>query len=296
MKLKKILITALLINFAILAIGLGYYYSIPADISIETDSYNYYPGDVIILKFKANREVKHSSVSLEGQETRLFETGINSGTWIYRGLIGIPLNCSPGENTIRVTTRFFNNKKYLNLRTVNIKKKAFAETHIASLSRNREVMKTLREESRVTRQIRSKLSGEKLWEGKFIIPVRGRFSSPYGQIRTYGKRKIGGRHRGIDIAAPEGRSIKAANNGVISMAAKFKGIGNTILIDHGHGVYSIYMHMSRFKVKRTDPVRKGDIIGTVGSTGQSTGPHLHWGIYVNSIAVNPLSWTEREIQ
>ncbi len=295
MKSKKIIIIAIAVNLAILAVGLWYYLSIPVDVSIEIDSRDYCPGDVVIIKIKTSRELKESTLVFNSQKTKFFETGKNDDSRLYRGLIAVPLNCKPGENALEIIIKFpIVGTRRFN-RTVNIKSRKFKRTHIASLSRTNKIMKTLAEESRVARQLRSKITPENLREGRFIIPVKGRFSSPYGQVRTYGKRRRKGRHRGTDISAPKGTKIKAANNGVVSMAAKFRGIGNTILVDHGQGIQSIYMHLDSIDVKRTDTVNKGGIIGTVGSTGQSTGPHLHWGVYVNNVAVDPMQFTEKDI-
>ncbi|MCS6862476.1 MAG: M23 family metallopeptidase [Abditibacteriales bacterium] len=130
-----------------------------------------------------------------------------------------------------------------------------------------------------------------LWEGNFILPVRGRFSTGFGVIRTVNGQDAG-RHYGLDIAAPAGTPIKATNHGRVTLAEMLETHGNTIVIDHGCGVFSLYLHLSRIDVQVGDEVRKGQVIGRVGTTGFSTGPHLHWGVRVAEVPTNPWRWMQ----
>lgn len=136
------------------------------------------------------------------------------------------------------------------------------------------------------------LSAEQLWEGMFAIPVEGRRTSPYGVISVYqGRRR--GFHRGTDFAAPTGTSVYAANHGIVRLAEPLPVSGNAVFIDHGFGIVTSYLHMSAIHVRAGQHVRKGDLVGAVGSTGLSTGPHLHWALRTNGVLVDPLLWTGR---
>jgi murein DD-endopeptidase MepM/ murein hydrolase activator NlpD len=120
----------------------------------------------------------------------------------------------------------------------------------------------------------------------FITPVYGRISSPFGKRRIFnGVAKAP--HSGIDIAAKKGTAILAAQSGIVKIREEFFFNGNTIYIDHGEGVVTLYCHLSKFAVEVGDFVQKGDIIGFVGSTGRATGPHLHFGVVLNSKSVDP---------
>ena len=121
---------------------------------------------------------------------------------------------------------------------------------------------------------------------KFITPVHGRISSPFGKRRIFNN-KAKAPHSGIDIAAKKGTPIKAAESGYVAIREEFFFNGNTIYLDHGEGVVTLYCHMNGFAVEEGDFVNKGDIIGYVGSTGRATGPHLHFGVVLNSKSVNP---------
>lgn len=135
--------------------------------------------------------------------------------------------------------------------------------------------------------------GVKLWEGSFIEPLGegvGRISTEYATTRfVNGSTTESSRHNAIDVAAPTGTPIMAANHGIVTYAGELIISGNMVMIDHGMGLFSSYIHMHDIYVKAGDRVSKGDVIGEVGTTGYSTGPHLHWSIWKNGVYLNP--WT-----
>ncbi|MBN1624583.1 MAG: M23 family metallopeptidase [Clostridia bacterium] len=124
-------------------------------------------------------------------------------------------------------------------------------------------------------------------DGTFILPLDGEFGTSYAQTR-YINGENPYRHSGLDIDGDTGDPIVACNDGVVVMAAELVRTGNTIIIDHGMWLFSSYLHMSAFDVEVGDFVKKGDLIGKVGSTGFSTGPHLHWSVTLNGNYMSPL--------
>jgi len=131
-------------------------------------------------------------------------------------------------------------------------------------------------------------SPEKLWEGKFIRPLRGKITSVFGA-----RRKINGSyfsvHHGVDFRARPGTAVHAINTGKVVFYGSLFLTGNTVVIDHGLGLYSLYAHLKSIAVKMGNPIKKGGVIGYSGNTGRSTGPHLHLGVTLSGIAVDPLS-------
>jgi murein DD-endopeptidase MepM/ murein hydrolase activator NlpD len=125
--------------------------------------------------------------------------------------------------------------------------------------------------------------------GRFILPVNGAVTSGFGPRAhpIYGGSRM---HAGVDITASSGTPIKAAGDGVVRMAGSNGGYGNWTLIDHGDGLATGYAHQSRIGVSVGQRVSTGEVIGYVGSTGASTGPHLHWEVRVNGNPVNPMGW------
>ncbi len=130
---------------------------------------------------------------------------------------------------------------------------------------------------------------EQLWEGVFGEPSKGKITTKFGSQRVVNGEK-GSNHKGVDFAPGFKKPIFAVNGGTVSLVQKFKMHGNTVIINHGQGVSSLYLHMNAFAVKAGDTVKKGDVIGYVGSTGVATGPHLHFALYVHAVAVNPMPW------
>lgn len=127
----------------------------------------------------------------------------------------------------------------------------------------------------------------------FIWPVQGRISGRFGNQRVYNGTP-GTPHSGMDIAAPEGTPVKAPADGIVTFAAPSLYLtGGTLLLDHGHGISSNFLHLSRIDVNVGDVVHQGQIIGKVGSTGRATGPHLHWGMNWFDVRLDPLLVLER---
>lgn len=127
----------------------------------------------------------------------------------------------------------------------------------------------------------------------FQWPVQGRISGRFGNARVYNGQPGAG-HSGMDIAAPNGTPIKAPAGGIVTFASPDLYLtGGTVLLDHGHGVSSNFLHLSRIDVKVGDRVEPGQVIGAVGATGRATGPHLHWGMNWFDVRIDPLLVLER---
>jgi len=127
----------------------------------------------------------------------------------------------------------------------------------------------------------------------FQWPVQGRISGRFGNARVYNGQPGAG-HSGMDIAAPSGTPVKAPAGGVVTFAAPDLYLtGGTLLLDHGHGVSSNFLHLSRIDVKVGDRIEPGQVIGAVGATGRATGPHLHWGMNWFDVRIDPLLVLER---
>ncbi len=125
-----------------------------------------------------------------------------------------------------------------------------------------------------------------------ILPTEGWISSRFG----YRKSPFGGRrefHKGVDIATKEGSPVVATADGVVTFSDAKASYGETVVIDHGHGIVTSYAHLSKTLVNRGDHVKRGDTVGLVGSTGRSTGPHVHYEVRLNGMPVNPQKYVLR---
>lgn len=137
---------------------------------------------------------------------------------------------------------------------------------------------------------RHKVTDAAGWQQSFDWPARGRLSGFFGSQRVYGNGEKGSYHTGLDIAAPAGAVVRAPADGVVILAAPrpFTLEGNLLMLDHGMGLSSAFLHLSRIDVKDGDHVRRGQPIGLVGMTGRATGPHLHWAVKWNDARLDPL--------
>jgi len=136
------------------------------------------------------------------------------------------------------------------------------------------------------------VSDVRYWSEPLMAPERGCMTSPYGVQRYLNGKPTGNIHAGLDQRAPLGTPIHAVADGVVTIAREWNVHGNTVGIDHGQGLESMYQHLSKFAVAERAIVKKGDVIGYSGSTGRSNGPHLHWTLYANGVPVNPLEWVK----
>ncbi|HAH07326.1 MAG TPA: hypothetical protein DCM05_12530 [Elusimicrobia bacterium] len=134
-------------------------------------------------------------------------------------------------------------------------------------------------------------SPERLYEGIFQLPVEGgRLTSQYGHPRTVNRSQPWPRHKGVDLAAREGTPVLAPNHALVALATSTPVQGGVVVLDHGQGVLSALLHLKTLDVRVGRVVQRGTRVGTVGTTGFSTGPHLHWELRVHGAAVDPLPW------
>jgi len=202
-------------------------------------------------------------------------------------VIGLPLNLKPGEYHVNYTSsdqqqhqrRFTVQDKHYDLQRITLKNKQMVNPTPQELVR-------IRKESRIIHHALRHWRATPSVDLNFQMPIHGVISSPFGLRRLFNgePRKP---HSGLDIAAKVGTPIKAPADGVVAATGKYYFNGNTVLLDHGQGLVTMYCHMSRIEVKPGQKVRRGQVIGLVGRTGRVTGPHLHWGVSLNNTMVEP---------
>jgi murein DD-endopeptidase MepM/ murein hydrolase activator NlpD len=208
----------------------------------------------------------------------------------FRALIPTNPLDPPGRVVIQISGR----EDTRNL-AVGLRNRSFPTQRI-TLSPSQSNLGTQHEFDRVA-AFKQLVTPERFWHGAMVRPSQGQVSTSYGVRRYYnGVFAQDYYHRGVDYAAATGSPVVAPAAGRIALVGRvadgFELHGNTIGIDHGQGVLSIMLHLSRIDVNEGDIVQAGQVIGRVGSTGASTGPHLHWGLYVHGISVDPVPWRE----
>jgi len=225
-----------------------------------------YPGDAVLIRSKTKGEFvwQNKTISLQPYANGFY------------AMLPIAIDAKPGTYTILG-------------QTLKIKAKTFDVDRLTVTKEQEQMRQDTQRIAKDQAKIdlaRSKSEPTFLYKEPFVIPVKGRLTTPYGYTR-YVNGKFSGTHAALDLAAPTGTPIKAANAGKVVLADELYLTGNSIYIDHGMNLFSQYAHLSKLLVKTGDEVKAGDIIGEVGSTGFSTGPHLHFTFWVGNYPVNP---------
>ena len=224
---------------------------------------------------------KNDKILIDGVEIKTFE----NGEFIFA--FGRKY-----KDTIKVK---FND----NLKIFNIKKKKYKIERINGLPKKKvepskeDFKRIIKDKEKISL---SKKVGEKkkLFDKKFILPVNGRLSGVFGSQRILNS-KPRRPHYGIDIAQKKGAPVIAPSSGKVKLVDYGMFFtGNTIVVDHGLGLMSIFAHLEDIFVEEGQKIKIGEKIGSVGMTGRATGPHLHWGIYLEKKPVDPLALTNSD--
>jgi murein DD-endopeptidase MepM/ murein hydrolase activator NlpD len=209
-------------------------------------------------------------------------------------VIGLPLASKPGRHYLKVT----NQQDQTVSIGFQVEDKAYEEQHI-TIKDKRKVNPEKRDMERITRESKQIKAALSHWSEQddvvvtFQKPVEGPTSSPFG-LRRFFNEQARNPHSGLDIAAPEGTPILAPAPGTVLDTGEFFFNGNTVLLDHGQGLVTMYCHMSKIDVEPGQAVQDGDLLGKVGMTGRVTGPHLHWGVSLNDARIDPLLFLPEE--
>ena len=216
---------------------------------------------------------------------RILTRKINN-TW--QAVVGLPLKIKPGVHKIKIISAQ-GKKKY---QEFSVHNKDYETRHI-TIKNKRMVSPTKKDIERHYKEKPLIVAALKTWtennntQTNFIHPVEGRFSSIFGLKRIYNNQKRIRRHTGLDIAAPVGTAINSPAKGKVIRTGSYFFTGNTVFIDHGQGLISMYCHLNKTNVKAGQLLEQGQNIGTVGMTGRVSGPHLHWVVSLNNTKVDP---------
>ena len=264
----------------------------PAEAPISLSFRSLQPGEAILARLRDDASVKRVVLSLGGQ-VRVLEPAAENFLGSPPALLGIDLGMKPQVLHLKIKIERPDGKKEFVELPLSIETKKFPSTRLdvapAMTNPPAKEMETIRREAELVSEVLSLVSPDWLAEGPFQSPLPAFEPFPnFGQQRIYNK-TVASVHSGVDISAPRGTEAAAPNGGRIVLAARLYFSGYTVIIDHGRGVFTYCCHFDELLVKRGDLVRKGQSIGKVGSTGRSTGPHLHWSVKVLSARVDPFS-------
>lgn len=215
----------------------------------------------------------------------------NDQKTVWYGLIGVDLKARPGQYKILVIILPSGHKKHLKIKIVE---KDYGVRRLTlpkkMVDLDAETLKRVIKESRMMKSLWHAPPPTPIWSGAFLRPIPGKLVGPFGR-RSIINDQPRSPHSGVDLKGKRGTPIKAANNGKVALIGNHFFSGKSVVIDHGGGIQSMYFHLDKIMAKEGQTIIKGQVIGLVGSTGRSTGPHLHWGMRVNGARVDPLMLT-----
>ena len=211
---------------------------------------------------------------------------------IYCGLIGIPLSAAPEKAFVDLEWTDFYGRQTAKVPLQIIDGKYKSETlrvDPGKVTLSKKDLQRVAREKKEIQHIYANFSHTRLWYGSFKKPLAGDMTSAFGTGRLFNGQHRS-HHRGIDFRADVGTPVQASNSGIVRLARNLFYSGNIVIVDHGMGIFTNYAHLSKIEVVEGQQIARGFPIGLTGSTGRVSGPHLHWGVKVNGVYVDPLQF------
>jgi len=273
-----VLITALLGGDAVVALQQG---QRPLSVAVSPEAIS--PGDVVRIGVSGAADERITATVFDQNLTFSFDD--SHGTWTT--LAGVDLETKPGAYPLRVErdgTRVTTHTIRVVAKQFRIRRLRVPDTFVNPPA---DALEQIARDNAALRDAYARATPQR-WAGAFILPVSGAPTSNFG-TRSYYNGRQRSPHAGVDFMSEPGTPIYASNHGTVALAAPLYFTGNTVIIDYGARLFSVFAHLSEFRVKAGDMVTPEAIIGLVGATGRVTGPHLHWSVRLNGARVDPLS-------
>jgi murein DD-endopeptidase MepM/ murein hydrolase activator NlpD len=256
-------------------------------IKIATAARAIQPGELLVLTITMSVPVEHLRVRAFARDAGAFSVGPRS----WRALIGIDLDVAPGLHHVSVEGQA-GAQKIQTTYELRVRPHTFPTRRLsvdeAFVNPPAEMETRIQQEAVELQRIWKRSAPERLWSGHFVRPVPGEAVSRFG-TRSVFNGQPRNPHSGADFMSPTGTPIHAPNGGRVMLARELYFSGNTVVIDHGLGVFSLLAHLSVIDVHEDDTVAADQIVGRVGATGRVTGAHLHWAVRIGEARVDPLS-------
>lgn len=244
-----------------------------------------FQGETVAVRF-AGQNLAPQAAFFDGQSVPFFNYK-NGATAVF----GIPAAKPPGKYLFEA--RFSNGEVFK--RPIIVRAKKFPKVVLGIPKEigldSKELVRKLQIEKANIDSIASQRTPQTFWSGTFGLPLydNRKITGVYGEVRITDDAEI--RHLGIDFGAPLGAAVAAINGGRVAKAYYDTVYGNSVILDHGRGIYSLYLHLNEIRVKAGDLLKKGQLVGTVGKSGYATSAHLHLSVKVGNVSVDPIRFT-----
>lgn len=277
---------------------------LPSSLKAELSSQTVSTGTIALLTVELPAEYQGKPVTgiFEGMELPFFPISQKPGSEVagtsarFATVLSIPYDHAPGNGSIQL--RLGDGPQQSDAGTVEFKVvQGEYPSEVLKVDGRRVHPKKKSDLARIAKEqieigrVYKAVTLSKYWEGPFIKPIESEITSAFGTRRVYNG-ELKSFHGGVDLRAPMKTPIYSAAAGKVVMAKNLFYTGNTVMLDHGYGIITLYAHMSRLKVKKGEDVKAHQLLGLSGKTGRVNGPHLHWQAIVHKVKVNPFGLIE----
>ena len=261
----------------------------PQDLTIRRYARSLQPGEIVRLTVESPQPL----LGLEAQAfERTFEAYPGASPLVWQVLIGVDLDTTPGSYDVVLAGTSRSGEHVSQTYRLLIEDKAFPTRRLTVDSRYvnppAEVLERIRAESEATSRIFATITPSRLWEEPFAAPVSQPANSSFGK-RSILNGQPRSPHSGTDFSGPSGTPVKSPGSGKVVLVGDLYYSGNTVIVDHGLGLYSYFAHLSKALVTEGQFLDQGEVLGEIGATGRVTGAHLHWAVRLNRTRVDAMS-------
>ena len=244
-------------------------------------------GSPVLFQVTAPSKAESLSASWLGHELFFFHPATGRS---WYALAGVPVETSPGRYDLAIKQSFNGANSAVTFVKVKIAAAAYPKITIKVAKQftepDPEQLREIAADKDVKQKTFAAETPQRLWAGQFLPPVSAAISDVFGTARVINQ-EVKSRHLGLDYGVPAGTAVHAVNHGTVLLARPLFFEGNCVVLDHGQGLLSLYLHLSEFSVKEGDEVDPGQVIGLSGGSGRATGPHLHLAIRWQGVYLDP---------
>src|SRR5579859_7769019 len=249
-------------------------------------------GSPVLFRVTAPLQFEKLQGNFLGQDF-LFRS--NTACHCWYGFAGVSLETKPGTYTLRVEGESAGGKEVTMSYLVRVSAAHYPTSTLkvapGFVEPPKETLPRIEEDQAVKKKVFSTTAPETLWSGRFEPPAEAEVSGVFGSARVFNGAKKS-QHTGLDFRVTTGTPVVASNSGIVILARPLYFEGNCVMIDHGQGLLTMYLHLSEFKVKEGDTVKKGQLLGLSGGTGRATAPHLHFAVRWHGEYLDPRTLLE----
>lgn len=256
---------------------------------IEVSSFQVPNGKTALIEFPKEQGIEYERVYIGKKSFQIFDNPTDKS----KKYVLLPFSYYEKVGNKKLTIEYVQNKQQKSeTMLLKVIHGAYEKEEIEVASskvnpKSKKVQNRIAQEYNEAMKIYATVTPHSYLHRAFIEPLHSKITSAFGKARVYNG-SLKGYHSGTDFRAAMGTPIIAANDGKVVLVKKRFYSGGTVIIDHGEGIYTCYFHMSQFRVKKDQQIKRGEILGLSGQSGRVTGPHLHFSARINSIQVDPL--------